>query len=247
MEHSQEQIEFLQDEIDKRLSYGKAAAAFTVKFGIKMTRFAVGTLVFRGRLKSPGRPVIIAPRVNEAAQQRMAEVFERHKLGQPTEDIAHAVGLDAQTVRSYIVRECRKRGEKRVYASESSRKAAMAGRKGKLFRKKAQLIDDQTTPAVLPHAPSYAPPVTFDQLDKIPLGGDEICMCRHYVGNPNDSLFCGRPSVVGWPYCEPHAMVAYRAPNARPRDDKRAAYIKKTAASFLAWRRGRPVPMREAA
>lgn len=97
---------------------------------------------------------------------------------------------------------------------------------------------------LFPHAPSYGPPVTFDELDKLPLGESEICMCRHYVGNPDDTLFCGRLSLPGRPYCEEHTMIAYRAGRASPRTHR--TKVKRTAEMFLEWRRW-AIEMRSAA
>lgn len=98
-----------------------------------------------------------------------------------------------------------------------------------------------------PLVPSYGPPVTFDELDKLPLGESEICMCRHYVGDPAESLFCGRPSAPGRAYCVEHAMLAYRSGRAPLRTKDNEDKIKKQAMEFLEWRARQASEMRSAA
>ncbi len=104
--------------------------------------------------------------------------------------------------------------------------------------------------AAFPHAPSYGPGVSFDELDLMPWGDGSVCKCRHWIGDPaaTPTLFCGRPSQIGRPYCEEHVMLAYRVGTAKPLNDARREELKGIAKKFLAWRKRRGQPeLREAA
>ncbi len=179
--------------------------------------------------------------------ERNKEIFDRYKdLGQYASQIASEMGLSVNAVDNILKRLRRETGMK------ARGKPKAQPRKKYVYRKRTPKLGADGLPLPwrtpqTPHAPAYGPPVTFDQLDKIPLGLEEVCMCRHYVGNPTDSLFCGRPSVPGRAYCQEHTMLAYRARNAPPRTHDNEIKIKKQAKEFLEWRRRQVIEMRKAA
>lgn len=177
----------------------------------------------------------IKPTITEINKDRDDEIFRRYcDLTQGATLIAAEMGLGTRLVENVLKRKRKKAGMK-----PHRKHSGAVPKKDRPRRKEIRVTgeDGKPLPYAPPHAPAYGPPVTFEQLDDLLLSDSAVIMCRHYVGNANDSLFCGRPSKPGRPYCFEHAMLAYRSDRAPPRTQATADKIKKQAREFLEWRR----------
>lgn len=187
----------------------------------------------------------IKPTITEINKDRDDEIFRRYcDLTQGATLIGAEMGLGVRLIENVLKRMRKAVGMKARGRPPGKRRSKMRH----ATKEKRTLGDDgKPLPYAPPHAPAYGPPVTFDDLDDLLLSDSAVIMCRHYVGNPTDSLFCGQPSEPGRPYCENHVMLAYRSERAPPRTQATADKIKKQAREFLEWRRRQVIEIREAA
>lgn len=79
-------------------------------------------------------------------------------------------------------------------------------------------------------------PVSFGELDLLPLDDETPCRCRFYIGKAGDppDLFCGEVTAPGRAYCDTHWLRSMK-----PRKPKPQPSIKAEAEKFMAWRAAR--------
>jgi GcrA cell cycle regulator len=99
---------------------------------------------------------------------------------------------------------------------------------GKIAKKKAgkPFVFSKKAPSVSPmqalfQADGYVPPaeeIVIPENERKSIQTLEENDCRWPIGDPRkpDFHFCGKPKIVGLPYCEVHARRAYQPPRPRP-------------------------------